>query len=83
MVVIRMESRLTERTKSEKVKFVHKSGYIKQIKQALVLRRKKLFQNIKNSGELLLIQEIRRTVGNSGDPRKDRETWTICVGHVL
>ena len=38
-----MESRLTERTKSEKVKFVHKSGYIKQIKQTLVLRRKKLF----------------------------------------
>ena len=43
MVVIRMESRPTERTKSEKVKFVHKSEYIKQIKQALVLRRKKLF----------------------------------------
>ena len=29
-------------------------------------------------GELLLIQEIGRTVGNSGDSWNNRQTWTIC-----
>ena len=53
-----------------------------RIKQTLLLRRKKLFQNIKNSGELLLIQEIGRTVGNSGDSRKNRETWAIWYSFV-
>ena len=28
-------------------------------------------------GELLLIQEIEKTVGNSGDSQKNQETWTI------
>ena len=60
--------------KSEKAK----AGYMKQIKQILVLRRKKIFENIKNSGELLLIQEIGSIASNSGDSRKNQETWTIC-----
>ena len=63
-----------DRTKSEKVK----AGYVKRIKLTLVLRRKKLFENIKNSGELVLTQEIGRTEGNSADSRKNRETWIIC-----
>ena len=48
---------------------------MKQIEHTLVLRRKKLFQAVKNSGELLLIKEIGRTVGN-------RETWTIESGDL-
>ena len=51
---------------------------MKQIKQNLVLRRKKKVYNIKNSGKFLLIHEIGRTVGNLGDSRKNREIWTIC-----
>ena len=51
---------------------------MKQIKQTLVLfEEKQLFYSIKNSGEPFLVQEIGRTVGNSGDSRKNRETWTI------
>ena len=52
---------------------------MKRIKQTPVLRKKKTFQNVRNSGELLLIQEIGSTVGNSGDSRKNRDTLTICV----
>ena len=55
-----------------------KAGYMKRIKQTLVLfEEKQLFYSIKNSGEPFLVQEIGRTVGNSGDSRKNRETWTI------
>ena len=75
MVVIQMESRQIK-MKSEKVE----AGYIKQIKHTLALsRRKKKLQNIKNLGELLCIQEIRRTEGNLGEPRNYRKTWTICI----
>ena len=75
MVVIQVETRQREQNQ-RKLKL---GSYMKRIKQTLVLRRRKIFQNIKNSRELLLIQDIERTVGNLGDSRKNRETWTMSV----
>ena len=69
MVVIQMESRLRERNQRKLKRGASDSSSQK---------KKNLFQNIKNSGELLLTQEIGRTTGNSGDSRKNWETWTIC-----
>ena len=57
MVVIQMETRQREQNQ-RKLKL---GSYMKRIKQTLVLRRKKILWNIKNSGELLLIQEIGTT----------------------
>ena len=42
-----MNGKETERTKSEKVK----AGYMKGTNRLQFLKEKKLFQNIKNSGE--------------------------------
>ena len=73
MVVIRMESRQRERNQRKL-----KRGASNESNTLQFLEEKNLFQNIKNSGELLLTQEIERTTGNSGDSRQNWETWTIC-----
>ena len=71
--VIQMKSRKREQNQ-RKIKL---GIYMKRIKQTLVLRRKKLLYDIKNLVELLLMQKIRRTVGNLVDSRKNRETCII------
>ena len=55
---------------------------VHELLNSLKLRNiKKISKNAEPSvqpQELLLIQDIGRTVGNSGDSRKNRDTWTIC-----
>ena len=72
MEVIQMEIRQRERNQ-RKLKL---GSYMKRIKQSLVLRRKKYFGILKIR-ENFSIQDIGRTVGNSGDSRKNRETMSV------